>query len=223
MKTQAIFEFTNCAVKNFDFMEPFSLKVNKGEICLVESDNDKFLSVFFQALATLIPLKGEFFFQGERIDLSDYTRLISLKRKIGFLGPSYALLSNRSLIENLQLMRLWEEDSLEISMDDDFIEKCNDAGIYEFLHSRPAGLSEEIQRGTFIVREFLKMPEIFLLETPYLFARGKIKHIFKKMLRAFYEKNIPVVYYSKTGFIPDFGITHIIKIKNNKIEKRPVL
>jgi len=130
-----------------------------------------------------------------------------------------ALLSNRSLIENILLFRLWEQNTRKIKADEEFKEDCDRAGISDYLYKRPEKATEEVKCGAYLVREFLKNPRIIFLERPYLFTRGRLDRFLCEKLKKASQSNVAVVFFSTTGFVPSVRVTHKIIIEKDKIEK----
>jgi ABC-type lipoprotein export system ATPase subunit len=200
---------------------PFSLEINKGDVCEVQALNDAEASLFLKGMATMSKIRGEFFFKGKKFNTCDYKNLLEVKRYIAYLGTDCSLLSNRSVLENIHLAELWEKDIDEISPDESFLEECEEAGILDYLNLRPDKMPDEAKCGVYILRELKKNPEIILLERPYLFTRGRLDMILRSKIGETYAKKVPVVVASSSGFIPYNEITHIIRIKDNHIEKIP--
>ena len=74
--------------------------------CCVRSDSSDDARLFLRALATLVyPVQGTYRYKGSVLDFSDYRRLLPLKRKVGYIASDTAMLSNRTIRENLLLRR----------------------------------------------------------------------------------------------------------------------
>lgn len=221
MLLEPIIKFSNAVIfENDNSLGPFSLEINKGDICEVDA-NDASASLFLKGVATLSKIRGRFFFKGKKFDTKDYKNLLEVKRYIAYLGSECSLLSNRSILENIHLAQLWENDMDEIIPDNSFLEECKEAGIFDYLGLRPDRIPDEEKCGVYILREFKKNPEIILLERPYLFTRGRLDMILKSNIAKTCAKKVPVVVASSSGFIPCNEITHTIKITDNEIEKIP--
>ena len=198
---------------------PFSISIEKGDVCEVVASEDMYSSLFLKGLATLAGIKGDFYFNGVKYFTCDYKSLLNVKRKIAYLGSSCSLLSNRTLIENIYLPQLWEKNESEIKVNKEILDECENAGITEFLYMKPGCVPQEVECGVFIVRELKKKPDIVLLERPYLFTMGRLDNLLKQKIREIYQRKIPVIFSSSTGFIPYSEVTHTINIKDNTVEK----
>ncbi|MDY0361544.1 MAG: hypothetical protein RBR08_08835 [Desulforegulaceae bacterium] len=219
-QSKTIMEFKNCNILDQNISLPeFSFLIEENDVVEIESLDDEKSSLFIRGLATLAPLRGEIMFKGSLYDPLDYENLLKLKRQIGYLGPLCSLLSNRSILENIFLFKMWEENLKKIKLDESFMNEFKQAGILEYIYKRPEKTTEEIKCGTYLVREFLKKPGIVFLERPYLFTRGKLSRFLCNNLKDSSQKKVPIVFFSNTGFVPATEVTHKIIVENDKIEK----
>lgn len=220
MEHKAVIEYKDFIISGKNYELPkFSLKVNENDIIEIDSKSDGAASLFIRGISTLNSVRGDIFFSGSRYNPMDYEKMLQLKRNIGYLGPLCALLSNRSVIENIVLHRLWEENTRKIKLDESLIKDCELAGISEYLYKRPEKTTEEVKCGAYLVREFLKEPRVIFLERPYLFTRGRLDRFLWTKLNKTIEKKAPVVFFSTTGFVPSVTVTHKVIIEKDKIEK----
>ncbi|MGM0418755.1 MAG: hypothetical protein ACQEQS_08545 [Thermodesulfobacteriota bacterium] len=219
--SKTVYELKDIFFFNDDYKLPcFSLTINQGDVCKIISDNDISAEFFLRGLATLTNVRGHLFFNGEQYDPLEYKELIWLKREFAYLGPLCSLLSNRTILDNIFLFKLWEENKIRITPDDDFIAQWKRIGKTEDLYKRPEHVIEDIIGGAYILKEFLKDPKILMLERPYLFTKGRLNGILLEKTEKLIENEIPVVFYSNTVFIPESKITHYIKINDDEIIKK---
>jgi ABC-type lipoprotein export system ATPase subunit len=123
--------------------------------------------LLLRALATLIrPVSGTFFFSGEQLDFSDYRRLLPIKRRIGYVAQDAALLSNRTLRQNLLTMRYYFENSLRIAIDPEVEQLSERLGLKGELDRLPADVDPVMRHIAIAVREVSKSPELLLLDRP---------------------------------------------------------
>ncbi|MDY0131997.1 MAG: hypothetical protein RBR53_04940 [Desulforegulaceae bacterium] len=217
---KTIIEYKDCIISNKNLTLPrFTMSFEESELVEIKSLGDEISSLFIRGISTLAPLEGKIFFNGNSYDPMDQEKILKLKRNLAYLGPLCALLSNRSLLENILLFRLWEEDLRKINPDKNFIADCEKAGISGFLYKRPEKTTEEIKCGAFLVREFLKNPKIVFMERPYLFTRGRLDRFLLEKLEKVSQTKVPIVYFSNSGFVPSLKVTHKIIIEKEKIEK----
>lgn len=212
-------------IENGSFFEnglklgPFSISINKGEICELTASDDVCAALFLRGMATMAKMKGRFYFKEKKYNTENFKSLLEVKRRVAYLGSLCALMSSRSLLENIYLGELWEKNLDEIIVEKSIAEEFKSAGIEEFLHMKPGEVPDEIQCGTFIVRELKKKPDLILLERPYLFTRGRLNTYLREKIKDLYEHEIPIIFTSSSGFIPDREVTHVIKINYNSVEK----
>lgn len=219
-QSKTIMEFKNCNILDQNISLPeFSFLIEENDVIQIESLDDEKSSLFIRGLATLAPLRGEIMFKGSLYDPLDYENLLKLKRQIGYLGPLCSLLSNRSILENIFLFKMWEENLKKIKLDENFLNECKQTGISEEIFKRPEKTTQEVRCAAYLIREFLKNPGIVFLERPYIFTRGKMSGFLCKKLKNASLKKIPVVFFSNTGFVPSFEVSHKIIVENDKIEK----
>ena len=91
-------------------IQRFSFSVSKGDICWLDADVTEDAHLFFKALATLVtPLSGNYRFEGECLDFTKPDTILRVKKTIGYITTHSALIRNRSLRENLTLMRSYAD------------------------------------------------------------------------------------------------------------------
>ena len=73
-------------------LDGFYLALSKGDIYSIQTDLIDDASNLLRALATLThPIKGAYLFMGEKLDFSDYRKLLPYKKKIGYIAPDSAM------------------------------------------------------------------------------------------------------------------------------------
>jgi hypothetical protein len=60
---------------------------------------------------------GTYRFNGEMVNLKDYRQCLAVKRQIGYVAADAAMISNRTIRENLLLTRFYYENDLTIDID----------------------------------------------------------------------------------------------------------
>lgn len=204
-------------------IKDIEFKLGPGEVIAITLDTPDDGILFLKALATLIaPIQGSYRFQGQPLEFGDYRKLLPIKRKIGYVGADAALISNRTVLENLLLMRYYFENTLTIKLDDTLETLCRQCGLYDKLGLRPADLNPlDLQIGIYL-RELAKKPVILLLDRPEEFmipstnSESLITH-FKELM----ANGLPVVMLSyDPGFIDRFA-TKVIQIRQGQITENP--
>ena len=193
-------------------LKNINLALSKGEVFSIRTDSPDDAHLFLRGLATLDPPKsGQFFYKGKELDFTDYRTLLAYKKKVGYIAPDATLITNRSMRDNLMLMRYYFEDSTSISMSDQVIELCKVFELEKGLDFKPPELDHEENRLFVIVRELSKNPEILIAERPRDFLRSKNFEILKAVLRNVIKKNVAFVFFSTDeAFTKEFSDGQIL-------------
>ncbi len=175
----------------------FDLILERGDACSIVTDSPDAARHLLRALATLEPPEsGRFLYKGEELDLSDYRKLLGYKRKTGYVAPDATFITNRSMRDNLMLMRYYLEDSTTIAMPVELVELCTIFELGEKLDVKPHQLDPEEQRLFVIVRELSKDPDIVLIYRPRAFLRTKSFEALKSILRDLIKKGRALIFFS---------------------------
>jgi len=104
----------NLVVEGFvNSLKDICFTLAEGDACAIKAAAADDAYIFLKALATLVsPQTGTYRYMGETMDFSDYRKLLPFKKKIGYVGQDSAMLSNKTVRENLLLMRSYFENSL---------------------------------------------------------------------------------------------------------------
>jgi ABC-type ATPase involved in cell division len=180
--------------------------------------------LLLRALATLIaPVDGTFHFQGRLLKFNDYRNLLPVKRKIGYVGTDTALISNRTILENLLLMRYYFENTLTLKLNEAVAVLCRQCGLTDKLKLRPANLNPLDLQLVIYIREVAKKPVVLLLDRPEDIMipsnnyKGLISH-FKELV----STGLPVVMLSyDPKFISRFA-TKVIQIQAGRVVEHPI-
>ena len=146
-------------------LERFSCSIARGDVCWLDVDTGERGHSFLKALATLIqPLEGRYSFKGARLDFSSAASILAIKKQIGYITSHSTLISNRSLRENLTLMRSYFDNNLSARVDDHTFKMCRRFSIADKIDQRPEDLDLIDIRSAVVVREFSKSLQLLLLE-----------------------------------------------------------
>jgi len=186
--------------------------LSESESCCIQSDSPDDVRLFLRALATLVnPVQGTYRYNGKLLDFSDYRRLLPLKRKVGYIASDTAMLSNRTIRENLLLMRYYRENSLTISLDEQAWTLCKQFKIEDKLDLRPADLDPAELRAAITIRELTKSPELLLLERPEWFVGYRRFNLFVQSVKEMIGPACSVVFFtSDDDFIDRFSSKTVI-------------
>ncbi len=150
---------------------PCTLSMDKGAVYIMKTDSANDAHLFFKGLATLAyPSRGAYRYKGETLIFSDYRKLLPTKKTIGYLTADTALISNRSIRENLALGRAYFHNDMTSNLDKDTLDLCEVFGIEGVLEQRPTNLGFTDNKSAMMVREIAKNPDILLLEYPEEFC-----------------------------------------------------
>lgn len=199
----------------------FVLRSDEVVAITLETPDDG--NLFLRAVATLVyPTQGQYYFQDRRLEFDDYRKLLSVKRKIGYVGADAALISNRTILENLLLMRYYFENTMALKLKDNVAALCRQCGLYDKLGLRPANLNPLDVRLVIYIRELAKQPAVLLLDRPEDIMipsenyKGLISH-FEELI----STGLPVVMVSyDPGFIDRFA-TKVVRIQAGRIAENP--
>ena len=194
------------------------IAISQGDICRVRTDSFDDANLWLRALATLTaPVKGIYRFQGELVDFSDYRKVLPVKKKIGYIGQETAMLSNRTIRQNLLLMRSYFEDSLSVTLDDEVFALCQLFGLVDKLDLRPASLDPIDLRAAMMIRELQKFPRVLILERPEFFVGQNHFGLFLDAFQSIVAANIPVVFFSDDDNFRNRFATREIRITEKTI------
>jgi len=196
--------------------------VSGGDVCFIQSESINDAHIFLKALATLVrPDNGTYRYMGETIDFSDYRKLLPFKKKIGYIGQDAAMISNRTIRENLLLLRYYFENSLALALDENVIQLCNLFDLQNKLDIRPGDLRPVELRTAIAIRELTKSLDILLLERPEDYFGHSRLDLFNEILKDNIEQGHAVVFSSNDqSFIEAFSNRKIL-IADGTLTKVP--
>lgn len=190
----------------------FHFALEKGDVCFVNADLSDDANLFLRALATLIrPEKGTYDFKGESLDFSDYRNLLPYKKRIAYISSFSRFISNRTLLENLLLIRSYFENSLSQELPESMMEMCRYLQIEDKLSLRPAQADPETLRLAVIVRELSKDPDFILIDGPRDFLGYKKFDLVVEVLRKMFRSGRPLVFSaSDEAFAKEYSTKEVV-------------
>jgi ABC-type ATPase involved in cell division len=148
-------------------LSDITLTLKRGEIGAVDADDPENARLLIRGLATLTPpVSGTYRFDGKDLDFSDYRRLLPFRRRVGYVAADAAMLSNRTLRQNLLTMRHYFENALDIDIDPDTEALCRLLGIEKELEKLPFQVDPIHLHMAIAVREISKAPDLMLFDRP---------------------------------------------------------
>lgn len=200
-------------------LERINLSVSSGECWFVSADNRESAGLLFSALATLArPKGGTYRFCGTTLDFSSYRNLLSCKKRIGYISPENALLSNRTILENLLLPRYFEENSLSLTLDKKVDEMCLLFHIRSRLGQKVTEANHWDLRLAMAVRELAKEPDVLLVEWPEEVVPPDRQWMFVNLLQQALVSGTPLVIFSRDrSFCDNFSASGKVAIKGERV------
>jgi ABC-type sugar transport system ATPase subunit len=192
--------------------------ISAGDVCSIHSDSTDDAHLLFKALTTLIiPSAGTYRFMGKSLNFQDYRSLLPIKRKIGYIAIDSALINNRTIRENLLLMRNFFDNSLTIDLDERTYQLCRQFNISHILDTRVADVDLLSLRIAVVIRELTKPLELLLIERPEDFIGHTYFNIFIEIIKDLILSEIPVVFLSYDQAIVDEFSNKHIQINEGKV------
>ncbi len=194
--------------------------LSDGDICSIQTDSSDDAHNFLKALATLVyPVNGAYRFLGEAVNFSDYRELLPIKKKIGYIGQDSVMISNRTVRENMLLMRYYFENSLSLVLDENASKLCKMFNLQDKLDLRPGDLRPVDLRIAIAIRELSKSVYVLLLDRPEDHFGYNRFALFKEIMRDIIESGPAIVFFSHDlNFIETFANMKIL-IKGGTLTK----
>ena len=200
-------------------LKNFHLKLSSGDVGAIQTDSPDDAHLLLKSLATLeYPASGVYRFMGKRIDFSDYRTFLGCKRKIGYIASDAAMISKKTVRENLLLIRHYFENSLAPALDNKTAALCKSFNIEDKLDLPAVELHLLDLRIAIMIRELAKDPYLLLIERPEDFIKHSkfdlFMQVLKKTLRSkpavvfiSYDKNFIEKFSNKKICIPKDGVS----------------
>lgn len=176
------------------------LAVVRGDVVAIVCDSPSDAQHLLRLLATLArPDRGIYRFNGTMVNLTAYRQCLAVKRQIGYVSADAAMISNRTIRENLLLTRFYYENDLTIDIDKTTQALCRDAGLFHKLHQRPSILSDRELLTAIAIREMVKVPAVMLIDRPENFMDMVITDGIFNHLRNMVQSGTAVVFFSHSS------------------------
>jgi len=182
------------------------LIVGRGDVIVIVSDPPTDGRYLLRVLATLAPPeRGEYRFNGTRVDINDYRQCLAVKRRIGYVAPDAAMISNRTIRENLLLSRLYSENDPTIDIDKAMLSLCRAAGLTHKLARRPSVLSNQALQKAITIREIGKQPTVMLIDRPENFIENMETDMIFGHLKEMARSGTAMVFISRNRHMADLA------------------
>ena len=201
-------------------IQRFSFSISKGDICWLDADVTEDAHLFFKALATLVtPLSGNYRFEGECLDFTKPDTILRVKKTIGYITTHSALIRNRSLRENLTLMRSYADNNLSARIDDETFALCRHFSIADKVDLRPEKLEQFDRRAAIVIRELAKATRLLLLEKPGIYLGHAGFFLYDWLLRGLMDQGVPVVFTSDDKNFIDSVSNRALVLHNGQLQE----
>ena len=192
--------------------QPFDFSMTPGDVVSISTDSTGDALNFLKALATLIhPLQGEYRYKQNILDFSNYRNLLDTKKNFGFITSHAALISNRTVRENLLLMSAYHTNATSYQLDQHTQELFKLFSLEDKLELKPADLTHHDYRFAITVRELIKKPEILLLGYPENFVGIANLATFNTILFDMLGRDVCIVFLSEyPHFIETFSKRELV-------------
>jgi len=199
--------------------QPFDFSLAHGDVFSISTDSVEDALTFLKALATLVaPLSGSYRFLENALSFSNHQYLLEAKKNIGFMTSHAALISNRTIRENLLLQRAYFTNSLSPKLDPNAQALCNLFALENKLDLRPAALTEHDYRCVIAVRELIKKPLVLLMEYPEQYIGITNLDAFNDILFDMVGGQVGIVFLSEyKNFIETFSKRDLV-ISNGTLQ-----
>lgn len=176
------------------------LIIARGDAVAITAEAPADARRLLRVLATLERPDGiDYRFQGLPVELKNYRQCLPVKRQIGYVAADAAMISNRTLRENLLLTRFYYENDLTIDIDETVSRLLADARLIDKLDRRPSALSGGELLKAVAIREMAKAPVVMLVERPEPFMPMMPDNGIFQHLAGMVRSGTALVFYSRDG------------------------
>ena len=150
------------AIRNLD------LDIEQGEYVAIMGASGSGKSTLLNILGCLdTPTEGEYYIAGDSaFELNDDQLSVFRGKQIGFVFQSYNLLPQFTVLENIKLPLLYQEDNDQEAAHKRALDLARLVGLEDRLEHRPTELSGGQQQRVAIARSLMNEPLILLADEP---------------------------------------------------------
>lgn len=144
-----------------------NLKVNKGETVIVLGRSGSGKSVFLKCIVRLMePDEGSISVLGEDMLSLTTTRLLTMRKKIGFIFQGGALYDSMSVRENLMFPLVRHFKLTKAETEERVMDVLENVGLRDAVDKMPSELSGGMRKRIGLARTLILRPEIMLYDEP---------------------------------------------------------
>jgi len=179
-------------------LAPVDLRLSAGDVVEVKTDAPDAAHALLKSLALMaVPESGEYTLEGAPMDPARYGQWLRGRRRIGYIGPMSALISNLSIRENLLLARSYYENRLDLDLADDVASLCNAFGVADKLDFRPSLLNPLDARIFIAIREVTKEAAILVVDNPEDLVGHPGFHLLMAHIQSAVDGGTALVFYTE--------------------------
>ncbi len=193
-----------------EVLKGVDLEVNKGDVIAIIGPSGSGKSTFLRCVNLLEPVNGgsleidgEYLFreEGGKIHFAEPAKKRALRKRLGMVFQDFNLFPHLSVMQNLMLAPLQEENADKTAIEDNCRELLRKVGLSEKEKSYPCELSGGQQQRVAIARALALNPEILCFDEPTSALdpelTGEVLAVMKKLAR---EHMTMVVVTHEMGF-----------------------
>lgn len=197
-----------------------NLDIYRGEIVIIMGPSGSGKSTLLKLMGAQLTLQdGDIIIDGKSLNGADKTRLMQIRRNLGFIFQSHHLLNSLKVVQNVQLPLAFDLNATGRTSRDLAIEALSTVGIAEQADKFPTHLSGGQRQRVAIARALIRRPSIVLADEPTASLDEKsgreIVEIIKKMAR---EIGVTVVLVTHDHRILDIA-DRIVSLVDGRIRK----
>lgn len=158
-----------------EVLKGVDLEVNKGDVIAIIGPSGSGKSTFLRCVNLLEPVNGgsleidgEYLFreEGGKIHFAEPAKKRALRKRLGMVFQDFNLFPHLSVMQNLMLAPLQEENADKAAIEDNCRELLRKVGLSEKEKSYPCELSGGQQQRVAIARALALNPEILCFDEP---------------------------------------------------------
>ena len=201
-------------------MDGIDLRIQEGEFVAIIGASGSGKSTCMNIIGCLdVPTSGSYFLNGEDVStLSDDALAGIRNRTLGFIFQQYNLISNLSILENVELPLIYPKERLKLSM-----QALERVGLSGRSSNMPSQLSGGQQQRVSIARALAGKPKVILADEPTGALDSKTGIEVLALIKELHEEGNTIVLITHDYSIASHA-QRIVRLSDGKIiEDQPVI
>jgi len=193
--------------RNVRALRGIDLGIQRGELVVLMGPSGSGKTSLLNIIGGLDqPTSGTVTFDGQRLDQASDQVLTALRRQIGFIFQSFALLPTASAYENVELGLRLARRVPRHEWDTRVRRSLDAVGLMPWLHHRPYELSGGQQQRVAIARALVIQPRLILADEPTGDLDSKTSQRILKLLRSLADhEGLTIVIATHDAAATDFA------------------